>query len=105
MGTTGIGSFVTIDDIINQYSYIDFLRENMRHCAEKLGLTQTYKFYQDNDLKHSSLNTRLWLLYNYPYVIKYPVQSPVLNPIEDLWGHLENRLRKRELSSKIMMKY
>ncbi|GFW64451.1 transposable element Tc1 transposase [Trichonephila clavipes] len=73
---------------------IQVLKENLRASAEKLGIEEEYQFYLDNDPKHSSQNTRLWLLYNCPKVIKTPAQSADLNPIEHLWGIFEKRLRE-----------
>ena len=88
---------------MDHMQYIGILKRNLRTSAENLGIGATFQFYQDNDPKHSALNTKLWLLYNCPGVIKTPAQSPDLNPIEHLWDHLERRLRQRHFTSKTQM--
>lgn len=39
-----------------------------------------------------------------PKQFRTPPQSPVLNPIEDLWDFLERKIRKDCISSKLMLK-
>lgn len=104
MAAAGVGNLAFIDGIMDHHKYIDLLKQNLRPSAEKLGLADRFKFYQDNDPKHSAVNTKLWLLYNCPQIIKTPPQSPDLNPIEHLWSHLEKKIRSREFTNKNQMK-
>ncbi|GFT76926.1 hypothetical protein NPIL_204231 [Nephila pilipes] len=92
------GNFVVIGSK-TQYSYIDTLKEKFFLSAEKLDITETYKFEQNNIPKHLTLNTLLCMLYNCPKVIKTAAQSLDLNPIEHLWSYVENRLFKRQFPS------
>ncbi|GBO34693.1 hypothetical protein AVEN_175958-1 [Araneus ventricosus] len=80
--------------------YLDILKQNLKQSAEKMGILPHYKFYQDNDPKHNAHICRLWALYHCIQVIRTPTQSPNLNPIENIWGHLNNRIRKFKISSK-----
>lgn len=100
MAASGVGSMHFIDGIMDQYLYIDILKENLRNSVEKLQLPDRYVFQQDNDPKHTALNTRLWLLYIVPNQLKTPPQSTDLNPIEHLWADLERQIKKRELRTK-----
>lgn len=104
MSASGVGKLHFIDGIMDQYVYIDILKQNLRASAEKMGLYNDFIFQQDNDPKHSALNARLYVLYNTPHYMKTPPQSPDVNPIEHLWDELERRIRTRKISNKVELK-
>ncbi|GBM27382.1 Transposable element Tc1 transposase [Araneus ventricosus] len=41
------------------WTNISILKENLKISAQKLGIQNTFKLYQDNDPKHTALNVRL----------------------------------------------
>ena len=45
-----------------------------------------------------------WLESNVPNMLRTPPQSPDVNPIEHLWDHLEQRIRKHNITSKESLK-
>ncbi|GBM62691.1 hypothetical protein AVEN_46509-1 [Araneus ventricosus] len=95
-----MGNLVFIENYMHQYKYINILKENLKISAQKLGIQNTFKLYQDNDPKHTALSVLLWLLHNCPKVIKTPPYSLDLNPIENVWHELEKITRKHDISSK-----
>lgn len=99
MSAAGTGNLVFIDGIMTKFVYLNILRRNLRSSARKLGIIDTFSYYQDNDPKHKSNLVQSWLLGNCPNLMETPAQSPDCNPIEHLWEELDRRIRKRQISN------
>lgn len=97
MAHSGVGNLEFINGRMNAAMYRDVLRDNLTPSAVKLGLAHNFRFQQDNDPKHTAGITREWLLYNAPRRLYTPPQSPDLNPIENLWQHLDGEVRKSKM--------
>ena len=52
-------------------------------------------FQQDIDPKHTAKVTHAWFEDNNIKVIKWPKQSPDMNPIEYLWESLTKSIREK----------
>lgn len=76
----------------------------MLQVADDLGIRETFKFYQDNNLKFKSRIVSQYLLHNCPKVLHPPLQSSDLNPIENLWDELDSKIRKTPIHSKKLIK-
>lgn len=63
MASAGVGNLKIIEGIMDQYVYIDILKQNLRPSAIKLGLGSNFVFQQDNDPKHRARRVEEWLLY------------------------------------------
>ncbi|GFV59195.1 transposable element Tcb2 transposase [Trichonephila clavipes] len=100
MAATGVGNLVIIDGIMNQYSYLNILKNNLSQSASKLGLDESFTFQQDNDPKHTARVVLERLLYNVRKKVKTPPWSPDLNPIEHLRDYLDRQIRKQKIKTK-----
>ena len=63
------------------------------YCDDHMPVS--YIFQQDNDPKHTSRLVKCWFTENKINVLDWPAQSPDLNPIENLWAHVQKGLRNR----------
>ncbi|GBM70950.1 Transposable element Tc1 transposase [Araneus ventricosus] len=99
MSAVGVGNLF-IDEMMNKYMYLDILKLNFKQSAEKMGILPHYKLHQDKDPNQNDHISRIWALHHYPQVIRTPAQSPDLNPIEKIWDHLNNRIRKFKIFNK-----
>lgn len=100
MSSAGVGKLVFIDDTMDKHVYLDLLKNNLLQSAEKLGVREGFRFYQDNDPKHKSQLVQTWLVWNCPHIVNTPAQSPDLNVIENLWSVLERNIRNHKISNK-----
>ncbi|GFX56664.1 transposable element Tc1 transposase [Trichonephila clavipes] len=101
---TGPETLHFIEGRMDQNVYFDILKTNLRLYVQNLSLGNNWRLYQDNDPKHKAYRVRSWLLYNCPLVMETPPQSPDINPIENLWDHLNKKVREHVFSSKTELK-
>lgn len=94
----GIGPIVKIEGKMDRFQYLDILKKAMDPFAfENMPITWT--FMHDNDPKHSSTIIKEWFSEENIRVLDWPAQSPDLNPIENLWNDVKNKIAQQNFKN------
>lgn len=64
ISSRGVGELDFIDGIMDKNKYLDILNQNLKKSVTAMDIEETFKFYQDNDLKHRARIVQEYLLYN-----------------------------------------
>lgn len=100
VSANGVWDLCFVDGIMDHKVYMNILKTHLPRSVNNMGLNGDYIFTQDNDPKHTALDTKLWLLYNTPRWMQTPPQSPDINPIENLLHILDQNIRNNQISSR-----
>lgn len=79
--------------------YCKILEDNVKQSAANLDLGQQWIFQQDNNPKHTSKKAKKWFQDKDVDMLDLPSQSPDLNPTENSWRDLKQKVRERQPSN------
>ncbi len=95
MSSAGVGPLCFLKTNVTAPVFQDILEHFMLPSADQLLKDADFIFQQDVAPAHTAKSTKSWLNDHDVGVLDWPANSPDLNPIENLWGIVERKMRNK----------
>ncbi len=89
MSSAGVGPLCFLKSTVKAAIYQEMLEHFMLPSADKLYGDADFIFQQDLAPAHTAKGTKSWFNDHSVTVLDWPANSPDLNPIENIWGIVE----------------
>lgn len=93
MTSVGVGDLVFYEGRVNSQTYIQLIGDSLtRFIKLTFNVNDKFLFMQDNAPPHTSNHATSFFKKNSIPVMKWAESSPDLNPIENIWAIIHDRL-------------
>lgn len=95
MTINGTGPIHRIEGKMDRFVYLDIVKNILLPFAEEK-LSADWMYQADNDPKHTAKIVKQFLAEKEVTILKWPAQSPDLNPIEMLWIDIDKEIKLKK---------